>query len=121
MTERIWELASGITNPSEEERALLESLCHAAEAAWLARLKSGVSAEDCGEAFLCAAAFTAAADFAVSRNSEGVESFTAGEISIRHSGSTDGQAQADALRKTAERLMAPYAETAEFAFKGVRG
>lgn len=121
MTERILELASGITNPSEEEHMLLESLCHAAETAWMARLKSGVSAEDCGEAFLCAAAFTAAADFAVGRNSEGVESFAAGEISIRHSGSADGKAQADALRKTAERLMAPYADAESFAFKGVRG
>ena len=121
MTERILELARGITNPSEAEEALLESLCHAAEAAWTARLKSGVSAEDCGETFLCAAAFTAAADFAVSRNGGGVESFTAGEISIRHSGSAEGKAQADALRKTAERLMASYTETAAFAFKGVRG
>ena len=121
MTERILELACGITNPSEGEQALLEHLCHAAEMAWTARLKQGVSAEDCAEAFLCAAAFTAAADFALGRNSEGVESFTAGEISIRHSGSAEGNAKADALRKTAERLMAPYTETATFAFKGVRG
>jgi len=110
-----------MTHPSEEEQPLLETLCHAAEAAWSARLKNGVSPEDCGEAFLCAAAFTAAADFAVSRNSEGVESFTAGELSIRRSGSAEDRVQADALRKTAERLMAPYAEPESFAFKGVRG
>lgn len=121
MTERILELACGIANPSETEQAILETLCHAAEAEWVARLKSGVSPEDCGEAFLCAAAFTAAADFTVSRNSEGVESFTAGEISIRRNGSAEGRSQADALRKTAERLMAPYAETESFAFRGVRG
>ena len=121
MTERILELACGMTHPSEEEQALLETLCHASEAAWAARLKSGVSAETCAEAFLCAAAMTAAADFAMSRNSEGVESFTAGEISIRHSGCAEGKTQADALRKTAERLMAPYAEPESFALKGVRG
>lgn len=121
MTERILELACGIANPSEEERSLLETLCHAAEAAWVARLKDGVSAEECGEAFLCAVAFTAAADFAVGRSSSGVESFTAGEISVRRSGSAEGAAQAQALRKTAERLMAPYTKQETFAFKGVRG
>ena len=121
MTERILELACGITNPSEGELPLLETLCHAAETAWTARLRSGVSAEHCGEAFLCAAAFTAAADLAVSRGSEGVESFTAGEISVRRSGSAESRSQAEALRMTAERLMAPYAEAESFAFKGVRG
>lgn len=121
MTERILELACGIANPSEEERLLLETLCHAAAEAWAERLKGHVSIEECGEAFLCAAAFTAAADFAVGRNSNGVESFTAGEISVRRSGSTEGTAQAMALRKTAERLMAPYAKQETFVFKGVRG
>lgn len=121
MTEQILELACGITSPSEEERSLLETLCHAAAAAWTARLKDNVSAEDCGEAFLCAVAFAAAADFAVGRNSNGLESFTAGEISVRRSGSVEGNSQAKALRKTAERLMAPYTKQETFAFKGVRG
>lgn len=121
MTERILELACGIANPSEEMLPLLETLCHAAEAAWIARLNSGVTAETCGEAFLCAAAFTAAADFTVGHSSEGVESFTAGEISIKRSGSTEGRSQAETLRKTAERLMTPYAKAEDFAFKGVRG
>lgn len=121
MTERILELACGMTHPSEEEQPLLERLCHAAETAWTTRLKDGETAEKCAEAFLCAAAMTAAADFTVSRNSEGVASFTAGDISIRHNASAEGSAQAAALRKTAERLMAPYAEPESFAFKGVQG
>ena len=120
MTERIISLASGLVNPSETEVVVLEALCRAAEARWMNALQDGVTPESCGEAFLCAAAFSAAADFAVSRNSEGIESFTAGEISVKRSSSA-GTSQAEALRKAAERLMTPYAVTEGFAFKGVRG
>lgn len=121
MAERILELACGITGVSDAENSLLEALCHAAETAWMSRLKSGITAEDCGEAFLCAVAFTAAADYVVSRGGDDVASFTAGEISIRKKGGSDGETQANALRKTAERLMVPYAVAENFAFKGVRG
>lgn len=121
MTERILELACGITGVSDAENSLLEALCHAAEAAWMSRLKSEFTAEDCGEAFLCAAAFTAAADYVVSRGGDDVASFTAGEISIKRKNGSEGEAQAAALRKTAERLMAPYAVAESFAFKGVQG
>lgn len=121
MTERIMELACGITGVSDAENSLLEALCHTAEAAWTSRLKCGITAEDCGEAFLCAVAFTAAADYVVSRGGDDVSSFTAGEISIKRKEGSDEAAQAAALRKTAERLMVPYAVAESFAFKGVRG
>lgn len=119
MTERILELARGIVG-AEGENALLEALCHTAEAAWTARLKDGITAEDCGEAFCCAAAFTAAADYAAGQCSGSVESFTAGEISIKKQSGTSSGGSA-ALRQTAERLMAPYAVAEGFAFKGVQG
>lgn len=118
MSEQILELTQGIVG-TEEENVLLEALCHAAETAWVSRLKRGITAEDCGEAFLCAVAFTAAADYMVSRGGDDVASFTAGEISIKKR--ECGEAQATALRKAAERLMAPYAATESFAFKGVQG
>ena len=120
MSEQILELTRGIVGV-EEDNALLEALCYAAETAWMSRLKREITAEDCGEAFLCAVAFTAAADYMVSRGGDDVASFTAGEISIKKRESSNGEAQATALRKTAERLMAPYSVTESFAFKGVRG
>ena len=61
MGERILELALAAGGG---DRALLEPLCNAAVRAWTARLREGLTAEDCGEAFPCAAAFTAAADLA---------------------------------------------------------
>ena len=113
MHEKILELAQTVSGAGEAEQALLEALCGAAELAWTARLRAGVTAEDCGAAFACAAAFTAAADLAA--GSGGVESFTAGEVSVK---TRDAAAE---LRRTAERLMAPYAEAEDFSFKGVRG
>ena len=60
--ETILPLARIISGAGQEEEALLEPLCQAAEAQWRGRLRQGVAAEDCGETFACAAAFTAAAN-----------------------------------------------------------
>ena len=100
---------------------LLEALCQAAEAVWTARLRDGVSVESCEEAFCCAAAFTAAADYAVGQEADGVSGFSAGEVSVQMRNGNGRTAVADALRQTAERLMAPYAEPEDFCFKGVWG
>jgi len=119
MQERILALAAGVAGVTGTEENLLRTLCAAEETAWSARLKEGISAEDCGEAFACAVAFSAAADFLASRGGGNVESFAAGEISVKTGSSGDGQTEA--LRKSAERLMAPYALAEDFCFKGVRG
>ena len=120
MQEKIYALAAGLTGAGEEERELLRALCAAAEQEWRLRLKAGLLPEDCGEVFACAAAFSAAADFEAGHSGGSVESFTAGEISVR-TGSSSGKAQAETLRKSAERLMAPYALAADFCFRGVQG
>lgn len=120
LTERILTMARGIAGVSEGENPLLETLCRAAEAVWTARLRDGVSAESCAEAFCCAVAFTAAADYAVGQEADGVSGFSAGEVSVQLRGGNGRTAAADALRQTAERLMAPYAEPEDFCFKGVR-
>jgi hypothetical protein len=44
----------------------------------------------------------------------------AGEFSVKTSAGSGG-GQAEALRKSAERLMAPYAQAEDFCFRGVRG
>ena len=118
MQEKILTLAAGLTGAGEEERELLCALCAAAEQNWRGRLRPGLTPEDCGEAFACAAAFTAAADFGMGRNS-GVESFTVGELSVK-TGSGGGDRSGD-WRKSAERLMAPYVLAEDFCFKGVQG
>lgn len=120
MNETIFELARMAAGAGEAEETLLEALCAAAETMWTARLRRGVTAEDCGTAFACAAAFTAAADFTAGRRGRAA-SFTAGEISVKAPAAADEAAKAALLRQTAERLMAPYAEPEDFCFRGVRG
>ena len=117
MEDRILALAAGIVGG--EPSALLRSLCAAAEAAWRGRIRPGVKAETCGEAFCCGAAFTAAADCLLAQSGGEIAAFTAGAVSVRTRGG--GEALARALRLTAERLMAPYAQTEKFHFQGVSG
>ena len=119
MGETILALAKAITG--EEDTALLEPLCAAAERRWLGRLRPGVTAEDCGEALPCAAAMTAAADLAAARGSGAVSGFTAGDVSVQTRGAAESRDQAQALRGTAEGLMAPFALPDDFCFRGVRG
>ena len=69
---------------------------------------------------LCAAAFTAAAGASSARDGgSGVTSFTAGDVSVRcrEGGASSGAAE---LLAQAERLMAPYVVSDDFAFRGVR-
>ena len=122
MEDRILTLAAEITG-AEPEDPLLRALCAAAEAGWRGRLRPGVAAEDCGEAFPCAAAFTAAADCLLSRAGGGdVASFTVGAVSVKtREGAGGGSSLAEALRDAAERLMAPYGELGDLSFLGVPG
>ena len=47
--------------------------------------------------------------------------FTAGSVSVRIRGAAESCALAESLRRTAERLMAPFAVPDDFCFRGVRG
>lgn len=121
MREEILALARALSGAGEAEEALLEPLCRAARSRWESRLKPGLAPEDCGAAFACAAAFTAAADLAAGRGGGAAGSFTAGSLSVKGRGAAETAALAQGLRRTAEELMAPYARPEGFCFRGVRG
>lgn len=121
MSGEILTLARAVSGAGETESALLEALCQAARLRWEARLRPGLTPEDCGAAFTCAAAFTAAADLAAGRSGGAVSAFTAGDISIKGRGAAEAASLAQGLRRTAEDLMAPYAGADDFCFQGVRG
>ena len=121
MSKTILELAQAISGAGEAEQELLELLCGAAEQAWTKRLRDGLTEEDCGAAFRCAAAFTAAADLAAGGGGSHVASFTAGEISVKAQDAGESTRTAAELRQAAERLMAPYTDAGDICLRGVRG
>ncbi len=120
MTDEIIALARTLAGATEAEEELLGLLAGAAEQRLTAMLRADVTAETCGGAFLCAAALLTAADLLGTRQgaAEGVERFTAGDISVTRSSSGAG---AEALRRQAREIMAPYCAGGGFAFLGVRG
>ncbi len=121
MLEKILKLAEAIAQPSEVERALLEALCTAAQAEVAARLGEAWTPETCEDTFCCAAAMLAAAGLFASRTGGEVESFTAGEVSVRTGSGGGALEAAAALRRQAEALMAGYWGDDSFAFVGVKG
>ena len=120
MTEQVLALAGEMAGGAAFG-ALLEPLCEAAVERWKRRLPDGMAAEDCGTAFVCAAAFTVAADLLAGQTVDSVGDFTAGEISVKSRSAADTAMMVKSLRQAAEELMAPYAASANFAFRGVRG
>lgn len=119
MREEILTLARIVSGAGEAEEALLESLCQAARLRWEGRLRQGLTPEDCGRAFACAAAFTAAADLAA--GGDGVASFSAGDISVRLEGGGERAGRAESLRQAAERLMEPFVRAEGLWAQGVEG
>ena len=118
LQEEILSLSRDICRPAEGEEALLGKLCAGAEAECRGWLRPDAAAEDCGERFPCACALLAAADLMECRTGgPGGGGFTAGSVTVR----AGGAAAAGALRRTAERMLAPWAGEGGFAFRGVRG
>ena len=120
MEQTIRKLAETVSGTGENEAALLEALCSAAIRRWRGRLRERLTAEECGTAFYCAAAFTAAADL-IAGGGEAVTSFAAGQISVKTRTAAESAALAASLRQPAEELMAPYTVPDGCAFLGVRG
>lgn len=121
MLEQILSLAAVIVQPTEAEQPLLSALCTAAEAELGRRLRDGVRPEECGDAFLCAAALLAAAGLLPCRSGGDVEQFSVGDVSIRTGSSGQVCEAAAAMRRQAASMMAAYCGDNEFAFLGVRG
>jgi len=112
MEERIRQLAMALGDVAEEEEETLKLLCAQAAEELTARLKAGVTPEECGSAFVVAAAWMALDGLETGRGQGNIEQFSAGDLTIRTGGGGD-------LRRQALRLMGSYLEDDEFAFQGV--
>ena len=95
-----------------QRQELLQVLCEAACASLEARLRDGISSEDCGELFATAACMYAMA--ALEGFSESVE-FKAGDLSVKKGARSEKSRE---LCCQADRLMAPFLKDS-FVFSGV--
>ena len=115
LTQEILELAGRMCGQGADREILLP-LCQAARLEVESWLKPGKLPQDCGSAFVIAAAWLALAGLETSRNEAGVSSFTAGDLTIRK----EGGSSVEGLREQAWTLMAPFRRDT-FCFQGVRG
>ena len=116
MTGQIMDLVRAMGREDWDEQ-VLQGVCQAVETRLAARLRAGLAPEDCGGAFPVAAAWMALAALEGSDGASGVESFSAGDLTVK----TGGSQRSRDLEQQAWKLMAPYCREEGFAFLGVRG
>lgn len=116
LTEQIYAHARVlIRDMDSQDQTLLQTLCRAAEVSLTAKLRPGITPEDCRADFIAAASLYAVA--ALSQVEEGaqLEQLSVSDLTLRRSNS--GAADS-CLRYQAELLMAPYVAD-RFSFVGV--
>lgn len=99
----------------DRQTRLLEVLCRSAVTALRGQLQAGMTPEDCLEDFTAAACLMALAAMTEAGEDAAVESFTAGDVSVRKEKNT---AAANCLRNQARVMMMAYIRD-PFAFLGV--
>ena len=107
-------LAGDVT---EQQSRILEVLCEAATSSLKARLREGLTPDDCKADFIAAASLMALAALAGVSGEVPVEQITAGDFTIRK-GTISYDAASNCLRNQAELMIAPYLKD-RFSFRGV--
>lgn len=115
MKEEILSLVSALAQPGEDS-SVLDALCNAACSKLDGMLADGVSAEDCAEAYVPAAAWMIMDWLQDSKGWDGVTSVSAGDMTVRRESGTGGR-----LEQRALELMGPWLKDKNFVFQGVRG
>lgn len=122
MLDEILTIAGELSKATEDEANVLKMLCAASCAEVEGRLREGVVKEDCEGAFICAAAWLAAAALqSVRTGGDELSSLRAGDLSVSVKSQAECGAQYERLRRQAWDLMAPYIKDSGFCFCGVRG
>ena len=116
MTEQVLELLLALGGTGQEEN-VLRTLCRNACDMLDRRLKDGVTAEDCGEAYPLAAAWIALEWMRGSQGMDGVTYLSAGDLTVRREGGGDD----GSLSQRAMEIMGPFLRDDGFVFRGVKG
>lgn len=115
LTEQVFAQAQVLAGELEEkEQKLLEVLCQGATSALTARLRDGLSPEDCKADFLASASLFALASLS-GAGGDGLEQLTVGDLTLRRK---NADAASNCLRNQAELIIAPYLKD-NFTFMGV--
>ena len=116
MTEQIFAQAALLAGPlTVQQKELLKIFCQSAAESLTVRLRENISAEDCRAAFTAAASLTALAAFREAGQTETVEEFRAGDLTVKRAGQGN---TARCLRQQADEIIRPYVKD-RFAFVGV--
>ena len=99
----------------EDQKALLEVLCRASETSLRAKLRDGITPEDCLADFIAAASLYAVAAMAEVDENTRLEQLGVGDLTLRRS---SNDAACCCLRYQGELLMMPYTKD-RFTFLGV--
>ena len=102
---------------TERQQMVLGALCTATTASLNARLREGLTAEDCKADFIAAASLLALAAMAGIAEDVPVEQITVGDFTVRKGAATH-DAASNCLRAQAELMIAPYLKD-NFTFMGV--
>lgn len=102
---------------TERQQAVLGALCTATTASLNARLREGLTAQDCKADFIAAASLLALAALAGVSEDVPVEQITVGDFTVRK-GAASHDAASNCLRAQAELMIAPYLKDS-FSFRGV--
>lgn len=100
---------------SEHQKTVLQALCDCKISILTARLRRGLTPEDCKADFIAASSLLALADLGSVGNAETLEQISVGDFTVRK-GSRD--AASNCLRAQAELVIAPYLKD-QFSFRGV--
>ena len=119
MTGEIMSLCRAMGASADQEELLIPLIRTVCELV-TARLKAGITPEDCSPAFPLAVAMIVMDQLSGMAGGGGeVTAFTAGEVTIRKEAGSGGQN--GTLSAQAERLLAPWLRNTGFLFQGVEG
>lgn len=114
MTEQVLELLLALGGAGQKED-VLRTLCQNACEVLDRRLKDGLTAEDCGEAYPLAAAWLALDWLRSGQGLDGVTYLSAGDMTVRRDGDSE------TLSQRAMEIMRPFLRDDGFVFRGVKG
>ena len=118
LNEQVYAQALLLAGDLEEKQSkLLEVLCVAATRSLTARLRDGITPEDCKADFIAAASLYAISGLTDAQETVSVEEFRAGDLTVRKGG-TVRDAASRCLQRQAEMMILPYLKD-RFSFMGV--